>query len=86
MYLSEGQYSTIADKDLDAVLKKAMAATGDEREKLFQEVFAKVHDEIVADVPMYHMIGYVRVGSRLDWKPDLKTNSEIALSEIHFKD
>ncbi|CDM61031.1 MULTISPECIES: ABC transporter substrate-binding protein [Rhizobium] len=85
MYLSDGQYSTIADKDLDARLKKAMAATGDDREKLFQSVFAKVHDEIVADVPMYHMIGYVRVGPRLDWKPDLKTNSEIALSEIHFK-
>ena len=85
MYLSEGQYSTIADQDLDGVLKKAMAATGDEREKLFQDAFAKVHDEIVADVPMYHMIGYVRVGQRLDWKPDLKTNSEIALAQIHFK-
>lgn len=86
MFLSEGQYSTIADPALDVVLKKAMAATGGEREKLFQEAFLKVHDEIVADVPMYHMIGYVRVGDRLDWKPDLKTNSEIALSQIKLKD
>ncbi len=85
MFLSEGQYSTIAVPELDAVLKKAMAATGEEREKLFQEAFLKVHDEIVADVPMYHMIGYVRVGSRLDWKPDLKTNSEIALAQIKLK-
>jgi len=85
MFLSEGQYSTIAVPELDAILKKAMAATGEEREKLFQEAFLKVHDEIVADVPMYHMIGYVRVGSRLDWKPDLKTNSEIALAQIKLK-
>jgi peptide/nickel transport system substrate-binding protein len=85
MYTSEGQYSTIADPALDKVIYKAMSAVGDERQALFQQAFLKVHDEIVADVPMYHMIGYVRVGPRLDWKPDLKTNSEIALSGIHFK-
>lgn len=86
MFLSEGQYSTIAVPELDEVLKKAMAATGAEREKLFQQVFLNVHDEIVADIPMYHMIGYVRVGDRLDWKPDLKTNSEVALAQIKLKD
>jgi peptide/nickel transport system substrate-binding protein len=86
MFLSEGQYSTIAVPELDEVLKNAMAATGAEREKLFQQAFLKVHDEIVADIPMYHMIGYVRVGDRLDWKPDLKTNSEVALAQIKLKD
>lgn len=86
MFLSEGQYSTIAVPELDEVLKTAMAATGAEREKLFQQAFLKVHDEIVADIPMYHMIGYVRVGDRLDWKPDLKTNSEVALAQIKLKD
>jgi peptide/nickel transport system substrate-binding protein len=85
MYTSEGQYSTIAVPELDAIITKAMSATGAEREKLFQEAFAKVHDEVVADVPMYHMIGYVRVGSRIDYKPDLKTNSEIALGQIKIK-
>ncbi len=85
MYTSEGQYSTIADKDLDQVITKAMSSTGEEREKLFHEAFRVVHDEIIADVPMYHMIGYVRVGPRLDWTPDLKTNSEIRLAEIKFK-
>jgi peptide/nickel transport system substrate-binding protein len=85
MYTSEGQYSTIAVPELDTVITKAMSATGAEREKLFQEAFAKVHDDVVADVPMYHMIGYVRVGPRLDYKPDLKTNSEIALGQIKIK-
>lgn len=85
MYTSEGQYSTVADPKLDAVILKAMTSTGEERVKNFQEAFRMVHDDIIADVPMYHMIGYVRVGPRLDWKPDLKTNSEIRLSEIRFK-
>ncbi len=85
MYLSEGQYSTIADPDLDVVLKKAMAATGDEREKLFQEVFAKVHDEIVQTCRCTtDRLCPCRLAPRLEAGP--KTNSEIALSEIHFKD
>ena len=87
MYASGGQYSTIADAEVDRVLKQAMSATGDERAKLFQEVFAKVHDDVIADVPMYHMIGYTRVGQRIEgWRPTLKTNSEIRLSEIDLKD
>jgi peptide/nickel transport system substrate-binding protein len=85
MYLSEGQYSTIKSPELDTVITKAMSATGKERETLFQQAFAKVHDDIIADVPMYHMIGYVRVGPRLDWRPDLKTNSEIAIAQIKLK-
>jgi peptide/nickel transport system substrate-binding protein len=87
MYSSKGQYSTISDPEVDQLLTKAMSATGDERAKLFQEVFAKVHDKVVADVPMYHMIGYTRVGPRIEgWRPNLKTNSEIRLSEINLKD
>lgn len=85
MYTSEGQYSTVADPDLDALILKAMTSSGDERCKVFAEAFAKVHDEIVADIPMYHMIGYVRVGERINYQPDLKTNSEVRLSKISFK-
>ena len=44
-----------------------------------------VHDDIIGDVIMYHMTGYARVGPRLDWKPDLKTNSEIRVADIKFK-
>jgi peptide/nickel transport system substrate-binding protein len=32
------------------------------------------------------MIGYTRVGSRLEWKPDITTNSEIPLVNIALKD
>jgi peptide/nickel transport system substrate-binding protein len=31
------------------------------------------------------MIGYTRVGTRLDWKPDITTNSEIPLANIGLK-
>ncbi len=85
MYTSEGQYSTVENPELDAIILEAMTASGDKRCELFAQAFAMVHDEIIADVPMYHMIGYVRVGPRIDYQPDLKTNSEVRLSEIAFR-
>jgi peptide/nickel transport system substrate-binding protein len=84
MYTTEGQYSTVENTDLDALVLDAMTSSGEERCQLFADAFAMVHDEIIADVPMYHMIGYVRVGDRIAYEPDLKTNSEVRLSEIAF--
>lgn len=84
MYTSKGQYSTVEDPALDQVISAAMQATGDERAKGFKDAARMVHDDIVADIPMYHMVGYVRVNPRLDWQPDLKTNGEIQLSRIRF--
>ena len=85
MYTSNGQYSTVADPALDEIITAAMTATGEERGAKFREAARIVHDEIIADVPMYHMIGYVRVNPRLDWKPDLKTNGEIQISKVKFR-
>ncbi len=84
-YLSNGQYSTVADPKLDEVILKAQTASGAERDKGFQEAARMVHDDIVGDVTMYHMVGYVRVGPKLDWKPDIRTNGEIKLSDIKIR-
>jgi peptide/nickel transport system substrate-binding protein len=83
-YDSEGVNSAVYDKRVDALIAKAEPATGETRTKAFQDVFKLLHDDIVADVYMYHMIGYTRVNPRLDWHPSLATNSEIDLSQIRF--
>lgn len=85
MYTSEGQYSTVQNPELDAVILDAMTSAGAERGEKFAEAFRIVHDEVIADVPMYHMIGYVRVSPRIDYTPNLKTNGEVRLSAIGFK-
>ncbi|MEI4472802.1 ABC transporter substrate-binding protein [Frigidibacter sp. MR17.24] len=85
MYTSNGQYSTVANPELDKIILDAMTRTGAAREQGFAEAARMVHDEIIADVPMYHMIGYSRVNPRLDWVPDLTTNGEIRISGIKFK-
>ena len=65
--------------------QQATAATGEERAKLWEEMFARVNDEIISDIPMYHMVGFTRVSPRLDFKPTIATNSELQLSQISFK-
>jgi peptide/nickel transport system substrate-binding protein len=84
-YSSAGSYSTMSDAALDKDVADAMAATGEDRTAKFKAIFSKVHNELAVDIPMFHMIGYTRVGTRLDWKPDITTNSEIPLVNIGLK-
>ncbi|MCB5201999.1 ABC transporter substrate-binding protein [Neorhizobium sp. T786] len=84
-YASEGTQSGFSDPKVDDLIKRASAAVGDERAKLWSEVIALVHDEVVADVLLFHMVGFSRVSERLDYKPTMATNSTLQLSEIGIK-
>ena len=44
-----------------------------------------INEDLVADVWMFHMVGYSRVGSRINFTPSISTNSELHLEEITFK-
>lgn len=84
-YRSSGQYSVLNNPEMDKEIDAAMAATGAEREQGFQKIFDQAREKYVTDIPMFHMIGYTRVGNRLEWQPDISTNSEIPLANIRFK-
>ena len=81
-YHSEGAQSVLADPELDALIEKATVTTGDERQKTWQEVFRRVHEDHVADIMMFHMVGYTRVGPRIEFTPDISTNSELQVAKI----
>jgi len=36
-------------------------------------------------VPMFHMVGYSRVGPDVDFTPDISSNSELQLSQIKIR-
>ena len=84
-YASEGAHSMLNDPKVDELIKQATAASGDERTKLWEQVFYQVDAVDIADIPMFHMVGYTRVSPRLDFKPSIATNSELQLSQIGFK-
>ena len=41
--------------------------------------------EVVADVLLWHMVGFSRVSERLDWRPSIATNSQLQLAQIGFR-
>lgn len=84
-YASEGRQSGIADPKVDDLIARASAATGDERVALWQELQAYLYNDVVADILMFHMVGFSRVAERMDWKPTMATNSQLPLAEIAFK-
>lgn len=81
-YHSTGQQSEMALPEMDALLEKAMAATGEERTKLFQDANRIIADEIVPAVPMYHMVSFMRVGERITYAPNSLSGSLIELADI----
>jgi peptide/nickel transport system substrate-binding protein len=84
-FACKGAQSVVCDPKLDALIVKASSLSGDERRKTWQEVFRMIHEDIVSDVWMYHMVGYSRVSKRINFKPSISTNSEIHIEDVTFK-
>jgi peptide/nickel transport system substrate-binding protein len=84
-YHSDGAQSVLSDPELDALIEKATVSTGDVRRETWQEAFRMVHEDLIADMMMFHMVGYTRVGPRVDFTPDISTNSELQIAKVKFK-
>lgn len=85
-YHTDGAQSVISYPELDAVIEKATVALNPERQELWQEAFRMIHEDIVSDVQMFHMVGFTRVSPRINFTPTISTNSEIQISTVTFKD
>lgn len=84
-YHCDGGNSMTCDAKLDDLMERAAKAVGDERRELFQEAFRMIHEDLISDVELFHMVGYTRVGPRLSFVPDVSTNSELQIGRIAFK-
>ena len=70
---------------LDDLIDRAQVATGEGRRSIWQAVFKRIHEEIIPDVMLFHMMGYCRVGNKINFQPTMATNNEIPLAEMTFK-
>jgi len=85
-YHSDGAQSVLSNEELDALIEKATISTGEERQQTWQEAFRMIHEDLVPDIMMFYMVGYTRVGPRVDFTPDISTNSELQIAKVKFKD
>lgn len=83
-YACDGLQSGLCDPETDEMIAKATAATGDERAELWHQVFTHLHEDVVADVLMFHMVGFSRVAEDIEFQPTISINSELQLSQIEF--
>ena len=83
-YACEGAQSTTCDSKVEAGIKAATAATGDKRRDTWQEVQRRLHQDIIPDIQMFHMVGFSRVNPRIDFTPSISTNSELQVSQVKF--
>jgi peptide/nickel transport system substrate-binding protein len=83
-YACDGLQAGLCDEKLDGMIADATALTGADREAKWSELFQYIHEESVTDVMLFHMVGFSRVNSRLDFTPTIRTNSELQLDQIKF--
>lgn len=82
---SAGTQAEVNDPTLDAMIDEALAATGDDRGVKLREVNRYIAEELVPDVKMFHMVGYMRVGPRLDFQPSNAEAGQLELARIAFR-
>lgn len=83
-YHCDGATSTLCDPMLDSLIEKATVLSGPERTATWREAFRRIHDDLVTEVWMYHMVGSSRVNPRVNYVPTIATNSEVLLEQISF--
>jgi peptide/nickel transport system substrate-binding protein len=82
----EGRFSVVCDPALDKMIADAtQMQTGPERSKMFQEIFRIAYEEKIVDVPQFHLVGFVRVGPRIDYMPTPLTNNSLEIATVTFK-
>jgi peptide/nickel transport system substrate-binding protein len=84
-YACDGGASTLCDPALDKKVASATQAEGQDRVTQWNEIFRYLYENVVNEVWMYHMVGFARVNPRIDFKPDVTSNAEIHIQDIHFK-
>lgn len=73
-----------SDPGLDDAVKKLRTAFDPvEQDKLSQEINAKIYEDLMPTVPLYHPQGLYGVNGKLDWKP--APNEEMYFHRAAFK-
>ena len=80
--LSTGAQSYFGTPEFDAMIKKADAASGSERKKDFEEIFAYQNDKIVQFANISHQTGIIGKAKSVNYTPNSSSGDELRVSEM----
>ena len=84
-YACDGPQSMVCSPELDKLIADASGTpAGAERTGKWENIFKMLYEEIVPEVWLFHQVGYARINPRINFKPNLATNSEVPLETITF--
>ncbi len=76
--------STMCDPALDREIERVRGLGGDVRDQSWAKMAKTMYEEHVNEVFFYHMVANARVAARVNWIPDVSTNSEIRFETMTF--
>lgn len=80
--LSTGAQSYFGTPEFDAMIKKADAASGDERKKDFEEIFAYQNDKVVQFAHISHQTGIIGKAKSVNYTPNSSSGDELRVAEM----
>ncbi|MET1089596.1 MAG: ABC transporter substrate-binding protein [Arthrobacter sp.] len=80
--LSNGAQSYFGTPEFDAMIKKADAASGDERKNEFEEIFAYQNDKVVQFAHVSHQTGILGKAKSVNYTPNSSSGDELRISEM----
>lgn len=84
-YTCTGVSAVFCDPEMDKRIQNAAKLEGDKRVREYEDIFRTIHEDIVADVVLYHMIAFTQVNNRIKYVPDLTISSQVRLEDIQFQ-
>ncbi|MFV0490291.1 MAG: ABC transporter substrate-binding protein [Pseudorhodobacter sp.] len=84
-YHSGGRQSELHNTELDNLIIDAGTKSGKERKATYNEAFRMIYEDIVSDVPLFHMVNYMRINPAIDFTPTIANAVELQLSELKFR-
>jgi peptide/nickel transport system substrate-binding protein len=79
---STGAQSYFGTPEFDAMIKKADAASGDERKKDFEEIFAYQNEKVVQFAHISHQTGIIGKSKAVNYSPNSSSGDELRVSEM----
>lgn len=79
---TDGAQSAFGTPELDAMIDEANAATGDDRQSAFEEIFAHQNEEVVQFAHIMHQTGMIGKAANINYEPNSSTGDELRLAEI----
>ncbi|MDQ1596212.1 MAG: peptide/nickel transport system substrate-binding protein [Arthrobacter pascens] len=80
--LSTGAQSYFGTPEFDAMIKKSDAASGDDRKKGFEDIFAYQNDKVVQFAHISHQTGIIGKSKSVNYTPNSSSGDELRVSEM----